>query len=108
MARYMQVASELRKEVESFVNVFVKGEPLTHEVAGQPVAIDPQDRVNEAARQLGYIINLAVRCAPRAVQSTVRKNIVQEAVGRYCDVTMTQEEDKVTGRTYNKIHITSK
>ena len=89
MARYMEIASDLRKEVDSFLNQFI------HEEYQQ-----------EAAVKLSHMINLAVRCAPRPVQSTVRLNIVKEAVGRYCKVTMTEGLDERTQRTYHKIHIT--
>jgi len=91
MARYMEIAGDLRKEVDSFLNQFIHEE---------------YDTPEEAAKQIGHMINLAVRCAPRPVQSTVRLNIVREAVGKYCMVTMTEETDERTGNTYHKIHIT--
>ncbi len=91
MARYLEVANDLRRQVETILNSVETG--VSRE---------------ELARQLGHAINLAVRCAPRAVQSTVRGNIVRTAVGNYCNVTMTKEEDENTGRTYNKILIETK
>jgi aminoglycoside phosphotransferase len=105
MARYMETADELRKEVESFVKIFIEGEPLTQQVGEEQVPVDPQDRRNVAAQRLGHIVNLAIRACPRGVQHTVRLNIVREAVGRYCKVTMTEETDERTGRSYHKIHI---
>ena len=87
---YMQTADELRKEVETLVNALEAG-----------WSVPPVD----IAKQIGHIVNLAVRCAPRAVQGTVRKNIVSKAVEKYCRVTMTRETDERTGREYNKIHI---
>ena len=108
MSRYMETANELRKNVEAFMEAFVE-EPLTHE-GGEQGRIDPQDRLITAvaAVQLGHIINLAVRCSPRPVQGTVRKNIVAEAMKKYCEVTMTKEYDEKTDNEYNKIHIIAK
>jgi hypothetical protein len=91
MSRYMETANELRKNVEAFMKVFVEDAD-----------------VNAAAVQLGYIINLAVRCSPRPVQGTVRKNIVAEAMKSYCKVTMTKEYDEIRETEYNKIHITAR
>lgn len=106
MARYLETAGELRKEVENLVEVFISGKgPLTHEVNGEQVPVDYQDRVGMATRQIGHIINLAIRCCPRGVQHTVRKNIVEKAVGKYCRVRMTEETDERTGNTFHKIHI---
>jgi len=90
MARYMKTAAELKRLVNNFINQFAHNE---------------FDSNQELAKELGYIINLAIRCAPRSVQSTVRLNIVKEAVGEYCKVWMTKEMDEITGREYNKIHI---
>lgn len=90
MARYMEVAGDLAKEVES----------LLAEIG----VCDEKTGVITA--KIGHIINLAIRACPRGVQHTVRLNIVKEAVGKYCRVTMTEEVDERTGKTYNKIHIT--
>lgn len=90
---YQERISQLRVEVESFINRLF-GEGFDHE--------------NEAAQVLGYIVNMAVRCNPRQPQHTVRKNIVSGAVGRYCTVWMTEETDERTGKTFNKIHIHGK
>lgn len=99
MARYLDTASDLRKEVNSFMEAYVKdNHPMVEDSAN----------MKEAAVQLGHIINLAVRCSPRAVQGTVRKNIVATAMGKFCEVAMTQEVDEKTGRNFNKIHITPK
>jgi len=72
MARYLETAEELRKEVNALI-----------------------DRVNNMGGELdvvklGHIINLAVRCSPRGVQHTVRKNIVATAMADHCRVTMTE------------------
>lgn len=78
MARYLQTVEKLRQEVDGF---------LLKNPEACPV-------------ELGHIINLAVRCSPRAVQGTVRKNIVSGAMTNHCDVTMTKEPEG-----FNKIHI---
>lgn len=91
MARYMEIASDLRKEIEGIMELV-------------PVTCPECDRMS-IAQKIGYAVNLAVRCAPRPVQSTVRYNIVREAVGKWCKVSMTEEVDERTQKTYHKIHI---
>jgi len=90
MSRYLHTIEELRKQVETFVEFY----SLT-------------DR-KEALVQLGHIVNLAVRCNPRQVQGTVRKNIVQGAMQKYCLVEMFRETDPKTGVEFNKIQIIPK
>lgn len=87
MTRYMETAEQLKKEVEGFLADWVAYNP------------------KEASIQLGHIINLAVRCSPRGVQGTVRKNIVAKAVEKYCRVTMDRGHDEETGNSYNRINI---
>ena len=103
MAQYMEIASDLRKEVESFVegNLLDLRPGLE---SGDPCGRDSQ-LINQMVVQIGHMINLAIRACPRGVQHTVRLNIVKEAVGRYCQVTMT-EESSLLGNIYHKIHIT--
>lgn len=60
---------------------------------------------NEDIAEIGLIANLAVRCCPRACQSTVRRNIISEAVKGHCNVTMRQVTDEKTGYTFNAISI---
>lgn len=91
MARYMQTASKLREEVNKLMEKIEAASP-------------PLDE-EQIAVQVGHIVNLAVRCSPRSVQGTVRKNIVSEAMKDYCDVTMTREQDPETKKEFNKIHI---
>ena len=91
MPRYLETADQLRKEVESFLDCFVQYEGFVSRA--------------EAAVQLGHIVNLAVRCSPRGVQHTVRKNIVATAMKKYCRVSMTQVMDETTGSSYYKITI---
>jgi hypothetical protein len=90
---YLQTAEELRKAIVSFMN-FLDG------------AEDSEKKA--AAVELGHIVNLAVRCSPRPVQGTCRKNIVSAAVRDYCRVSMTREVDPKTGKEFNKIHIEAK
>jgi hypothetical protein len=100
----MEVAEDLGKEVESFVEGnLLQLHPGLED--GDPCGRDTL-LINQMVVQLGHIINLAIRCSPRGVQHTVRLNIVKEAVGKYCRVTMTEETDERTQRTYHKIHIT--
>lgn len=91
MARYMETAADLAKEVEAFIN------GMHYDYT--------ESELKSIAGKLGHIINLAIRACPRGVQHTVRLNIVREAVGKYCRVTMTEELDERTQRTYHKIHI---
>jgi hypothetical protein len=103
MARYMETADDLRKEVESFVEGnLLQLHPGLED--GDPCGRD-SELINQMVCQIGHMINLAIRACPRGVQHTVRLNIVREAVGRYCKVTMTEETDERTGRSYHKIHI---
>ena len=94
MARYMETAADLAKEVNSLL----EDERL---IPQSDEAIK-----NIVSQKIGHIINLAIRACPRGVQHTVRLNIVREAVGKYCKVTMTEEVDERTQRTFHKIHIT--
>ncbi len=97
MARCLETAEQLRKEVESFITTELTG-TRTHE--------GPE--VNQVAARLGHIVNLAVRCNPRQSQGTVRKNIVAIAMRDYCKVTMTRETDEITGYEFNQICIRPK
>lgn len=97
MPRYLDVSEDLRKEVNNFLDTFVRPDDLGR--------FDPQPR---AAVALGYIINLAIRACPRGVQHTVRKNIVATALKDHCNVSMSECFDEKSGQSYNKIEITSK
>lgn len=90
MARYMETAADLAKEVEALL---------------AECAVCESEKVGAITQRVGHIINLSIRACPRGVQHTVRLNIVREAVGKYCRVTMTEELDERTQRTYHKIHI---
>jgi hypothetical protein len=94
MTRYLETAEDLRKEVREFLVQYCGHLPTLG--------------LRQAVVQLGHIINLAIRCSPRPVQGTCRKNIVAKAMQDYCDVRMTRERDPDTGRDYNKIHINPK
>lgn len=103
MPRYMETAEELRSEVNQFLRI-VESYMVD---AGLP-SDSVQGALTEAAVHMGRIVNLAVRCSPRAVQHTVRKNIVQKAVRDYCRVGMAEVVDSETGRTFHKIDIVPK
>lgn len=85
MARYLETAKQLRGKIESLA-----------------VRLN---LTNEDIAELGLIVNLAVRCCPRACQSTVRRNIVAEATKGHCNVTMRLVKDKVTGCEFNAISV---
>ena len=107
MARYLEIAGDLRKEVEACLNgvkQLIENAIETHpeDVTTEECFKQP---IQDLAVKIGHMINLSIRACPRGVQHTVRLNIVKEAVGRYCRVTMTEEMDERTQRTYHKIHI---
>lgn len=85
MARYLETARKLHDAIEKFA----KRLNLT----------------NEDIADLGLIANLAVRCCPRACQSTVRRNIIAEAVKGHCNVSMNKVRDEKTGFEFNAISI---
>jgi len=68
MAKYLDTARQLQDLVEAFA--VQKG------------------LENADVAKIGEMINLAIRCCPRGVQHTVRKNIVDVAVGKFCHVSM--------------------
>lgn len=84
MAKYLQTAGELKKLFNDFME--------TNELPAS------------AAVQLAHIVNLSVRCCPRATQGTVRKNIVEIASGDFCNVSMTAEISE-SGYSFKLIHI---
>lgn len=83
MARYLEVAAEACK------------------VAEELVAMVPDDMKARAAEVAARLVNYGIRCAPRAVHSTVRLNAVKRAVqGLPVRVTMEERKDERTGRSY--------
>jgi len=106
MARYLEVAHELGREIEKFIKAYGPGAADENQMARAAQLLGVKEAM--MARDLGYIVNLAVRCSPRAVQGTVRKNIVEAAVGKWCRVAMTKGHDEQTGRDFNKISITER
>ena len=81
---------------------------LSDEIRAEIGANEDLHLVGQAAVQLGHLLNLAVRCAPRGVQHTVRKNIVATAMQRYCHVGMTKHlSEDGSGHEYFKINITA-
>jgi len=90
MAYYLERAEDLKELVDTFVEEFLDGFDV--------------NKKNDALIQLGYIINLAIRCNPRQPQGTVRRNIIQKAIGDHVVVSMTKEVSE-RGSTYNKLHL---
>lgn len=85
MARYLETAKQLRGAIEK----------LSARL----------NLTNEDIAEIGLIANLAVRCCPRACQSTVRRNIIAEATKGHCIVTINVVTDEITGKTFNAIRI---
>jgi hypothetical protein len=100
MPRYMETATQLHDQIRSFL--------VEHFGFDKELSPEELQKKFNAAKEIGFIVNLAVRCAPRSVQGTVRKNIVAKAVEGYCDVGMHKVTDKNTGRSYNKISIVAR
>lgn len=86
MAKYVQTAQELQQKVEQLGQRF--------------------NMTNADIAEVGHIVNLAIRCCPRGVQHTVRKNIVDIVTQGRCNVSMTEVTDPKTGYSYHKIDIT--
>lgn len=85
MPRYLETAKQLRGAIEKLAARL--------------------NLTNEDVAEIGLIANLAVRCCPRACQSTVRRNIIAEATKGRCNVTMNKVKDLVTGFEFNAISI---
>lgn len=86
MSRYLEVASETKK------------------IAQDLLAMVPEDSRPAAAEMVARIVNIAVRSCPRAVQHTIRLNIVRTAVhGLPVKVGMVEKTDERTGRTYHAL-----
>jgi hypothetical protein len=92
MARYMTVAADAGRQIEKIIGLVDNLTDLT-----------PED-IKVLAKEMGYLYNLGIRTAPRAVQGTVRKNAVAEALKSYdIHVGMTSVVDEKTGYSYNKL-----
>lgn len=86
MARYLQTAAEANKVAQALLSL-----------------VSENDRPM-AAEMIARLVNFGIRCAPRAVQSTVRLNAVREAVkGMPVRVSMEQRRDERSGKTYNAL-----
>lgn len=87
MARYLETAAEANN--------------LAREIMTYIVAENDKPRVAEL---LARLVNLSVRSCPRAVQHTVRLNIVQRACKDLpVKVSMATKVDERTGRTYHAL-----
>lgn len=88
MAKYKKLAEEANKIVESLIE--------KHNLSRSDI------------EQLGHLVNLAVRAHPRPCQGTVRKNIVEIALGEHATVRMLKRTNPVTNEEYNAIDIVGK
>jgi len=70
MARYHELAQQINQKVQELVA--------------------RRNLTNSDVADIGHIVNLAVRSAPRGVQHTVREGVVAGAVKGFCRVTMTE------------------
>ncbi len=86
MPRYMETAAKANEVAKKLISMVAEG--------AQP----------QAAEMIAQLVNLGIRCAPRAVQSTVRKNAVERAVrGLPVEITMEQRTDPQSRKTYNAL-----
>lgn len=91
MARYLEVAAQANKVADKLMDmIHEEYKPLAAELVAQ-------------------LVNLGIRCAPRAVHSTVRLNAVKRAVqGLPVNVSIEKRRDERTGRDYNVLIVTPK
>lgn len=88
MARYLEVAADANKTARALMELI------------------PQERQKDAAAMIAHLVNYGIRCAPRAVHSTVRLRAVERAVyGLPVRVDMIQKTDPKTSRTYNVLTV---
>ena len=88
MARYLETAKEAKLIADQLID---------------ECHLDPDQIV-----ALGHLINLVVRCSPRAVQHTVRERIVSTILKDHARVSMEEKVDTQTARVYNVIRIVPK
>lgn len=91
MSRYMETAEKAKQVVQEILQM-VGDDPLVKAVV---------------AAKLGKLYNLGIRTAPRAVQSTVRRNAVEAAMrGAPVRVSMRQVPKTYGVGTFNALEIT--
>jgi len=93
MSRYMKIAGEANEVATDLFEL---------------VTTDDLDTVTDYEQQVAVhiakLVNYGLRCAPRAVQHTVRLNAVREAVkGLPVKVTQMPVTDPVTGRMFHPL-----
>ena len=89
MARYMQIAAD--------AGVIIR----------ELLAQVPTEQQPDFAVKLAKVYNLGIRTAPRAVQSTVRRNAVAEAMrGLPVRVSMVPVAKRYGGGTFNALQLT--
>ena len=95
MARYLKTAAEANGTAKELMEL-VTSDCRT--------ALGEERYRGKVAMLAARLVNYGVRCAPRAVQATVRLRAVQEAVkGLPVKVTMEKYVDEETGRVYNRL-----
>lgn len=91
MARYLKTANQANSLIKKILN-----SPYLDSLS--------ESEKNELTVDLGYIYNLGIRTAPRAVHSTVRLNAVKEALFQLnVFVDMKKVTDTKTGFTFNAL-----
>jgi hypothetical protein len=91
---YTEKAKYVQKSVDELIDI------LDHYVTDEPNLL-------KARKLIGHIVSSSVSAVPRAVQHTVRRTIVEVAVGKHCDINM-HTEMKEDGYKYHIIDITPK
>lgn len=86
MPKYLETAGKANEVAKKLISMVGEG--------AQPIA----------AEMIAQLVNLGIRCSPRAVMGTVRLNAVVRAVqGLPVKVTMEKRTDEKTKRTYNAL-----
>ncbi len=84
MPRYLEVAAEANQTAKALIEMV------------------PPERREVAAQAIARLVNYGIRCAPRAVHSTVRLNAVRRSVeGLPVRVEMKKKTDPKTGKVFN-------
>lgn len=94
MAKYVQQAQQLGDQVNEFLNDLM--DDIDQETI--PTLTDREKYKRKLAQDLGYLLSKAIQCHTRPLQTTVRKNILEEAVGDYCLIQVKEETLPATDR----------
>jgi len=101
MPRYMKTAAEANKTAKSLYELV---QSLLPQDANK---IDSNSRtMGEVTVHIAHLVNYGLRCAPRAVQSTVRLNAVRRAVeGLPVEVSIETVTNETTGYTFKALRV---